>query len=80
MVFEQQNSRKDVGSTVGMQKTVETSTLFQHRVKNVVPERVKQLEKAVSAGDFQSLARIIISDSNQLHAVCLDTFPPINVS
>lgn len=77
MVFEQKNSEKDVPSTDGMQKTIETSDLFSHRVQKVVPERVNALKKAVASNDFQGLAEVIIKDSNQLHAVCLDTFPPI---
>ncbi|CAD5212637.1 unnamed protein product [Bursaphelenchus okinawaensis] len=77
VVFEQKNSEKDVPSTDGMQKTIETSSLFGHRVDKVVPQHVEDLKKAVAASDFEALGRVIIQESNQLHAVCLDTFPPI---
>ncbi|CAD5217268.1 unnamed protein product [Bursaphelenchus xylophilus] len=77
VVFEQKDSEKDVPSTDGMQKTVETSTLFAHRVQKVVPQHVLDLKKAVAASDFEALGKVIIQESNQLHAVCLDTYPPI---
>ncbi|RWR90965.1 hypothetical protein CKAN_02009800 [Cinnamomum micranthum f. kanehirae] len=43
----------------------------------VVPQRILQMEEAIRNRDFQSFARLTCADSNQLHAVCLDTSPPI---
>lgn len=60
-----------------MQRTVETSALLQHRIKNVVPERMRAISEAIKARDFDSFARITMQDSNQFHAVALDTDPPI---
>uniref|UniRef100_A0A914VRD7 Diphosphomevalonate decarboxylase n=1 Tax=Plectus sambesii TaxID=2011161 RepID=A0A914VRD7_9BILA len=68
---------KAMGSTRGMENTVETSTLLKHRVSNVVPDRVVRLRHAISSRDFATLANITMRDSNQLHSVCLDTHPPL---
>lgn len=71
------DDKKGTSSTSGMQRTVETSTLLQHRIKHVVPSRMEAIKKAILARDFDSFARITMQDSNSFHAVCLDTDPPI---
>lgn len=71
------DAKKDVGSTEGMQETVQTSELLKHRISSVVPERMNLIEKAIKEKDFDSFAEITMADSNQFHAVCLDTYPPI---
>ncbi|KZT71761.1 Diphosphomevalonate decarboxylase [Daedalea quercina L-15889] len=71
------DDKKGTSSTSGMQRTVETSTLLQHRIKYVVPERMEAISAAIRARDFDSFARITMQDSNQFHAVALDTDPPI---
>jgi diphosphomevalonate decarboxylase len=38
------------------------------------------LTNAIKAGDFNELAAITMADSNQLHAVCLDSQPPLMVN
>nr|ALC76525.1 diphosphomevalonate decarboxylase [Euphorbia helioscopia] len=68
---------KETSSTTGMRDTVETSLLLQHRAKEVVPKRIVEMEEAIKNRDFASFARLTCSDSNQFHAVCLDTQPPI---
>jgi diphosphomevalonate decarboxylase len=69
--------KKDTSSTSGMQKTVETSSLLQHRIKEVVPKRMEEMTKAIVDKDFDTFARITMADSNSFHAVCCDTDPPI---
>ncbi|KAM0789653.1 hypothetical protein ACM66B_000455 [Microbotryomycetes sp. NB124-2] len=69
--------KKGTSSTSGMQRTVETSALLQHRIKHVVPERMKTMEQAIRDRDFDTFAKHTMTDSNQFHAVCLDTEPPI---
>ncbi|KAJ1976439.1 diphosphomevalonate decarboxylase [Dimargaris verticillata] len=69
--------KKGVSSTAGMQTTVETSSLAQHRFQAIVPKRMRQMEQAILAKDFDTFAEITMRDSNQFHATCLDTFPPI---
>ncbi|KAK4054291.1 diphosphomevalonate decarboxylase [Microbotryomycetes sp. JL221] len=69
--------KKGTSSTSGMQRTVETSALLQHRITNVVPQRMKLMEQAIRNKDFDTFAKHTMADSNQFHAVCLDTEPPI---
>ncbi|KDE07680.1 diphosphomevalonate decarboxylase [Microbotryum lychnidis-dioicae p1A1 Lamole] len=69
--------KKGTSSTSGMQRTVATSELLQHRIKHVVPARMARMEKAIQAKDFDAFALETMTDSNQFHAVCLDTEPPI---
>ncbi|KAL1007321.1 hypothetical protein UPYG_G00084960 [Umbra pygmaea] len=69
--------RKPVGSTSGMQTSVETSSLLQHRADSVVPARLKEMIDAVHRRDFAAFADLTMKDSNQFHATCLDTHPPI---
>ncbi|THH02193.1 hypothetical protein EW145_g6780 [Phellinidium pouzarii] len=69
--------KKGTSSTSGMQRTVETSPLLQHRTSNIVPERMTAISKAIKERDFPTFAQLTMADSNQFHAVCLDTEPPI---
>ncbi|KAI0049873.1 Diphosphomevalonate decarboxylase [Auriscalpium vulgare] len=71
------DDKKGTSSTSGMQRTVETSPLLQHRIKHVVPERMRIISDAIRARDFDTFARVTMQDSNQFHAVALDTDPPI---
>jgi diphosphomevalonate decarboxylase len=71
------DKKKDTSSTTGMQVTVKTSTLFKERIDNVVPKRFEVMRKAILDRDFESFARLTMVDSNQFHAVCLDSDPPI---
>ncbi|KAI8610221.1 ribosomal protein S5 domain 2-type protein, partial [Chytriomyces sp. MP71] len=61
-------TQKEMPSTAGMQTTVETSTLLQHRISAVVPDRMTAIEVAIAARDFDSFAEITMRDSNQFHA------------
>jgi diphosphomevalonate decarboxylase len=69
--------KKGVPSTAGMQTTVETSTLAPARFTDIVPKRMKEIEKAIQDKDFETFARITMQDSNSFHAICLDSWPPI---
>lgn len=69
--------KKDVSSTSGMQTTVATSSLFKERITTVVPERFEIMKKAILDKDFETFAELTMRDSNQFHAVCLDSYPPI---
>jgi diphosphomevalonate decarboxylase len=71
------DAKKGTSSTAGMQRTVETSTLLQHRIKEVVPKRMAGITKAILEKDFDTFAKITMADSNSFHAVALDTEPPI---
>ena len=69
--------RKAVGSTDGMARSVATSDLLRHRAMNLVEPRLALAKAAVLARNFPALAEIAMIDSNQFHATCLDTFPPV---
>ncbi|KAH8828379.1 GHMP kinase [Flagelloscypha sp. PMI_526] len=71
------DDKKGTSSTSGMQRTVETSTLLQHRIKSVVPQRMADISAAIKSKDFDAFAKITMADSNSFHAVALDTEPPI---
>ncbi|CAL8096327.1 unnamed protein product [Orchesella dallaii] len=70
------DSRKKTSSTSGMQRSCENSELLKHRVAKCVPERMSEITKAILKKDFETFAKITMQDSNQFHAVCLDTYPP----
>lgn len=69
--------KKDTPSTSGMQLTVQTSDLFQERIKNVVPKRFEEMKKSITDRDFATFAELTMRDSNSFHATCLDSYPPI---
>lgn len=67
---------KHVPSTAGMQSTVKTSGLMRQRIQHV-PDRIERITRAIEQRDFATFGEITMRDSNEMHAVCLDTFPPI---
>lgn len=71
------DEKKHTSSTDGMKTSVETSQLLAHRAASVVPDRMKQMEAAIASKDFATFAKLTMQDSNQFHACCLDTYPPI---
>ncbi|XP_004704798.1 diphosphomevalonate decarboxylase [Echinops telfairi] len=72
------SEQKPMGSTVGMQSSVETSALLQFRATSVVPARMAEMIRCVRERDFAGFGELTMKDSNQFHATCLDTFPPIS--
>ncbi|NWU42110.1 MVD1 decarboxylase, partial [Hylia prasina] len=48
-----------------------------HRAEVVVPERLAQMMRHIRDRDFEGFGQLAMRDSNQFHATCLDTFPPI---
>jgi diphosphomevalonate decarboxylase len=71
------DKKKETGSTDGMVRSVQTSELLRHRALVVVPARLAAIEAAYKAKDFPTFAKITMQDSNQFHAACMDTYPPI---
>jgi len=69
--------KKSTSSTEGMRRSVETSDLLKFRSEVCVPKRMEEIKKAISERDFKTFAETTMKESNQLHAVCLDTYPPI---
>jgi diphosphomevalonate decarboxylase len=71
------DKEKDTSSTSGMETSRKTSLLLQHRAAHIVPARLQEIEAAYRNKDFETFGRITMQDSNQFHAVCMDTYPPI---
>lgn len=69
--------QKKTSSTLGMGVTVNTSELYKYRIEHCVPDRVNAMKTAIASKDFQSFARATMMDSNQFHACCMDSYPPI---
>ena len=59
-----------------MQRTRETSTLFQARL-TTINDKIDKLIQAIRNKDFNTFAEIVMKDSSQFHAVCMDTYPPV---
>jgi diphosphomevalonate decarboxylase len=71
------DAKKDTSSTAGMVTSARTSELLAFRAQAVVPRRVELLERAYLERDFAAFGELTMRDSNQFHATCLDTYPPI---
>jgi diphosphomevalonate decarboxylase len=59
-----------------MQQTVETNPLFASRPDSAELRVAKAIE-AYRDRDFDSLAGLIMADSNEMHALMLSTIPPL---
>ncbi len=68
--------KKKISSSEGHKLTPTTSELYKNRPSSA-EARAEKLKKAISEKNFQELAEITMRDSNSLHAVMLDTYPPI---
>ena len=71
------DKEKDTSSTAGMETSRLTSPLLQFRASHVVQPRLEELEAAYLRRDFETFGKLTMQDSNQFHATCLDTYPPI---
>lgn len=76
IVFVVSDEKKKVGSSLGMKLSVENSELLKYRADICVPKRVNDMEKAIREKNFPTFGELTMKESNQFHAVCLDTFPP----
>ena len=70
-----ENLEKKIGSTTAMKLSL-NNPYFQVRLKQV-PERIKQLKKALQEKDFPALGKIIEEDTVDLHAVIMTSKPAI---
>lgn len=71
------DQKKDVSSSDGMKLSVQTSSLLKDRASVVVPDRISRMKRAILDKDFDTFADLTMRDSNQFHAICLDTYPPL---
>lgn len=60
-----------------MGRSVKTSDLLKYRVSEILPQRVEDMKKAIREKSFSKFAELTMKDSNQFHAICQDTYPPI---
>ncbi|KAF8566761.1 hypothetical protein P879_06449 [Paragonimus westermani] len=67
---------KSLGSTRAMERTVSTSPLYQLGRVQSAHINEKRLLDALRKRDFPTFAEVAMRESDQLHAVCLDTWPP----
>lgn len=76
LIFVVNDTRKKISSTVGMQTSVNTSTMLKYRASDCVPNRVTLMAQAIREKNFPAFGELTMKESNQFHAVCLDTYPP----
>ncbi len=69
-------AKKKVSSTAGMKQTVANGILYKGRPEYVEKANLWLID-AIKKRDFKTLAEITMRDSNNLHSVMLDTWPPI---
>lgn len=67
---------KKVKSRAGMKQTVATSILYPRRI-DYLPSALEKVRKAIMKRDLPTLLEVAMRDSNNMHAVMLDTWPPI---
>lgn len=70
------DSKKKISSRAGMKQTVQTGILYKSRLE-YIEDAAKRLEYAVKKRDFEALGQITMRDAMNMHAVMLDTWPPI---
>jgi diphosphomevalonate decarboxylase len=71
------DKEKDTSSTSGMETSKATSDLLKFRAEKLVEPRLAELEAAFKKKEFDKFGKLTMQDSNQFHATCLDTYPPI---
>ncbi|MCX8197633.1 MAG: diphosphomevalonate decarboxylase [Candidatus Micrarchaeota archaeon] len=68
--------RKKTGSNEGMELTVKTSILYPERVRTR-PRMISLMKKAILERNLQAFLELTMKESSNLHAVMLDSYPPI---
>ncbi|MFH0922798.1 MAG: diphosphomevalonate decarboxylase [Candidatus Micrarchaeota archaeon] len=68
--------QKKVSSRAGMKQTVATSALYPARLA-YLPKLIEDMKNAVLAKDFATFGLLTMRESSNMHAVMLDTWPPI---
>ncbi|WUR03564.1 diphosphomevalonate decarboxylase (MVD) [Vairimorpha necatrix] len=67
---------KKVSSTEGMCRTQETSFFYKERL-NRVDEKIFLCQEYIKTRDHQSLFKLIMRESNEIHAIMFESYPPI---
>ncbi len=69
--------KKHISSSKGMQLTAKTSPMIPDRLA-MLPGRMAEMEAAILARDYQTFADLTMKDSDNFHATCATTEPPIH--
>jgi len=70
-----EQEEKQVGSTAGMD-TVRTSPFWGRRVRDI-PDRIKEVKRALARKDIERLGTMIEEDCVSMHAVAMTQKPPM---
>lgn len=68
--------KKKISSRAGMKHTVATSGLYTKRIQDL-PKTLETIRNAILQKNLPMLLEATMRESNNLHAVMLDTWPPI---
>jgi len=68
--------RKLVGSDLGMQLTVAGSALYKERLRKM-PSLIREMKSAILSRNLASFLSLSMKESSNMHAVMLDSTPPI---
>lgn len=68
--------KKKIASSEGMIISANTSFFYKMRQKNI-QEKINETISLIKEKDFKKLAKTIMQESNEFHAVCMDSYPPI---
>ncbi|MCX8197322.1 MAG: diphosphomevalonate decarboxylase [Candidatus Micrarchaeota archaeon] len=68
--------KKEIGSAKAMQITAKTSPLYPARLK-MLPKAAEMMKDAIRRKDLEKFLELTMRESSNLHAVMLDSFPPI---
>jgi len=68
--------KKKTSSRAGMKQTIATSVLYPTRLDSL-PALISSVKAAIAEKDLPSLLTMVMRESNNMHAVMLDTWPPI---
>lgn len=60
-----------------MRRSVETSEIFKQRLP-ALDKRIERLVDALRRRHFPDFAQVVVQESDELHAVCADTTPPVH--
>lgn len=67
---------KKVSSTEGMKITQNTSFFYKERLTRV-DEKIKLCTEYIKTRDHQSLFKLIMRESNEIHSIMFESYPPI---
>ncbi len=69
------SQKKEVSSRVGQTRTVKTSSLFPQRLKEM-DKHLSAVKEMIARKDIEKLFLEVMRESNNLHAVMMDSWPP----